>query len=134
MQVEIRTGGDGVACWNGEAIRAYAARIDAREQQLAGANPDLKVVPGQIRCYGCEVMEYDYGTRCTAILTLTRYAVEGELEPRAEDAKGSLLDIAGLETKIETPATIETHHTPEPSASAGGPSVRSGLRRLMGRS
>lgn len=128
MRVEIRTGGDGVACWNGQAIREYAAGVDQREQQLAAANPDLTVLAGQVKCYGCEVMEYDYGTRCTATLTRTRYTVEGEIAPRPEDAAGSLLDIPGLVSKIETPSTATTlDHQP-----AAAP-ARSGFRRLIGR-
>lgn len=132
MRVEIKAGGDGVACWNDQAIRAYVAGVEQREQQLSAANPDLVVLPGQVKCYGCEVMEYDYGTRCTAVLTHTRYTVSGEIQPRAEDAAGSLLDIPGLVSKIETPTTalVEDHSAATAAAST---SVRGGLRRLIGR-
>ena len=137
MRVDIRSGGDGVACWNGDAVRAYCGRATEREQRLAAANPDLVVAEGQVKCYGCEVMEHGYGTRCTAVMTLTLYSVEGEIMPREADAKGSLLDIPGLVSKIETPTELET----APAAAAApptarpepAPSVRGGLRRLIGR-
>lgn len=128
MRVDIRSGGDGVACWNGDAVRAFAGRATEREERLAAANPDLVVTPGQVKCYGCEVMEYDYGTRCTATLTKTRYTIEGEIPPRPEDAAGSLLDIPGLVSKIETPPTATTvDHQPTAAP------ARSGFRRLIGR-
>ncbi len=144
MRVDIKSGGDGVACWNAEAIAAYEQTITARESARAEANPDLTVTPARLKCYGCEVMEHGYGTRCTAVMTLTMYAVEGEIAPREADAKGSLLDIPGLVSKIDTPAELES---PAPAASAApspgqpgpsgrpepAPSVRGGLRRLIGR-
>jgi hypothetical protein len=143
MRVEIRSGGDGVACWNGDAVRAYCGRATEREERLRSANPDLVVMEGQVKCYGCEVMEHGYGTRCTAVMTLTLYAVEGEIAPREADAKGSLLDIPGLVSKIDTPAELETHAPAAPAAAPNGsapagrsdpaPSVRGGLRRLIGR-
>lgn len=143
MRVDIRSGGDGVACWNGDAVRAFCGRATEREERLAAANPDLVVHQGQVKCYGCEVMEHGYGTRCTAVLTLTLYSVEGEIAPREADAKGSLLDIPGLVSKIETPAELEhsaqaatsSPATPpsQPDRSEPAPSVRSGLRRLIGR-
>jgi hypothetical protein len=141
MRVEIRSGGDGVACWNGDAVRAFAAKATEREERLASRNPDLVVDQGQVKCYGCEVMEHGYGTRCTAVMTLTLYSVEGEIAPREADAKGSLLDIPGLVSKIETPAELEhaaQTTAPAPAASQTGrsepaPSVRGGLRRLIGR-
>ena len=64
-------------------------RSNEREALLAQRNPDLTVKPGVVSCYGCEVMEYDYGIKCTARLTRTRYLVEGELAPRSEDATGA---------------------------------------------
>jgi hypothetical protein len=133
MRVDIRTGGDGVACWNEQAIRAYAAEVDQREERLTSANPDLVILPGQVKCYGCEVMEYDYGTRCTATMTKPRFAVEGEIQPRAEDAAGSLLEIPGFVTKIETPATATSVDHTAAAAAASTPPARSGLRRLIGR-
>ena len=145
MRVEIRSGGDGVACWNGDAVRAYCGRATEREERLRAANPDLVVMEGQVKCYGCEVMEHGYGTRCTAVMTLTMYAVEGEIAPREADAKGSLLDIPGLVSKIDTPAELEhaaqtsmPASTPGPASGQPGraepaPSVRGGLRRLIGR-
>lgn len=99
MRVETKDGGDGVRCWNREAIQSYTDAVDARERQLAGRNPDLTLLPGLVKCYGCEVMEHDYGTKCTASLTRTRYAVGGEIEPRADDAQASLAEIPGLLTR-----------------------------------
>ena len=63
MRVEIKQGGDGVACWNAEAIAAYAAAVDAREAALAAANPDLVVTPGLVKCYGCEAAGVRHGFR-----------------------------------------------------------------------
>ena len=131
MRVDIRTGGDGVACWNAQAVRDYAAAVDEREQRLGAANPDLVVLSGQIKCYGCEVMDYGYGTRCTASLTKSRYGVRDEVQPRSEDMTGSLSEIPGLVSKLDAPAT-------EPSAAPTAPTspptpARSGLRRLIGR-
>lgn len=139
MRVDIRSGGDGVACWNGDAVRSYAARVTQREEQLAGANPDLVIATGQVKCYGCEVMDHGYGTRCTAVLTHGLYSVEGEVAPRAQDAAGSLLEVTGLVSKIETPPEVadpvapavtraRDNGTPTPASPA-----RSGLRRLIGR-
>ena len=77
-------------------------------------------------------MDHGYGTRCTAVLTHTLYSIEGEIEPRAADAAGSLLEIPGLVSKIDTPAEVAdppgAAAVPEPA-----PSVRGGLRRLIGR-
>ena len=99
MRVETKAGGDGVLCWNVEPIAAYAQQVNEQETRLARDNPDLVVKPGLLKCYGCEVMEYDYGVRCTAELKRTLYAVEGEIEPRAEDAKRSLAEVPGLLTR-----------------------------------
>ncbi len=79
MRVDIKEGGDGVACWNAEPIVAYAAAIDAREAALASANPDLDVTPGRVKCYGCQVNDFALGIRCTAELTrtLTAYSRSG---------------------------------------------------------
>ena len=96
MRVGTKDGGDGVRCWNREAVTRYVDQVNAREAQVAQANPDVVVLPGRLVCYGCEVMEYDYGIKCTASLTRTRYAVRDETEPRAEDAVGSLREIEGL--------------------------------------
>ena len=101
MRVDIKEGGDGVACWNAEAITAYAAAVDAREAALASANPDLDVTPGRVKCYGCQVNDFGLGIRCTAELTRTLYAVAGEVAPRAADASGSLADIPGLRSRVE---------------------------------
>ena len=57
-----KQGGDGVACWNAEAITAYAAAVDAREAALASANPDLVVTPGLVKCYGCEGSSSTWGS------------------------------------------------------------------------
>jgi hypothetical protein len=146
MQVDIKEGGDGVACWNAEAITAYAAATDARETALASANPDLVVTPGRVKCYGCQVNDFALGIRCTAELTRTLYAVAGEVAPRAADASGSLADIPGLRSRVEetdaaplvavvTPAAPVTSRpqgsrAPLPPAA---PERRSGLSRLLGR-
>ena len=139
MRVDIRSGGDGVACWNGGAIRAYAEGRTQREDRLAAANPDLVVAAGQVKCYGCEVMEHGYGTRCTAVLTQTLYSVEGEVAPRAQDSAGSLLDIPGLVSRIETPVEVAdpapaSRPTSQPASQpAQSAPSRGGLRRLIGR-
>jgi hypothetical protein len=96
VQNDIRAGGDGVQCWNAQAISAYVAGINDREARLSKDNPDVVVRTGRISCYGCEVLDYGYGTRCTAQLTRTYYVITGEIPPRAADAPGSLLDIPGL--------------------------------------
>lgn len=141
MRVEIKSGGDGVLCWNREAIQEHAASVTEHEGRLGRNNPDLVVKPGRISCYGCEVMEYDYGTKCTARLTKTLYAVEGEIAPRADDAKGSLAEIPGLLTRaperVAVPPTIEPV-VPEPATAASGAPggaapKRTGLRNLFGR-
>ena len=136
MRVDIRSGGDGVACWNGDAVRAYAARITRREEQLAAANPDLVIATGQVKCYGCEVMDHGYGTRCTAVLTHALYSIEGEIAPRAQDAAGSLLEVEGFVSKVETPADVDEPAPAVTRAQDNGttaPTVRGGLRRLIGR-
>src|SRR3712207_8630007 len=107
MHVGIKEGGDGVRCWNRQAVLAYADQVNSREVQIAQRNPDVAVLPGRLVCYGCEVMEYDYGIKCTAQLTRTRYAVQGETEPRAEDAVGSLQEVPGLLSRA--PARSEEH-------------------------
>jgi hypothetical protein len=99
VRVETKAGGDGVLCWNVEPIRAYAQQVNEQETRLARDNPNLVVKPGLLKCYGCEVMEYDYGVRCTAELKRTLYAIEGEIEPRPEDAKRSLAEVPGLLTR-----------------------------------
>ncbi len=136
MRVDIRSGGDGVACWNGDPIRAYAAGVTEREDRLAAANPDLVITTGQVKCYGCEVMDHGYGTRCTAVLTHALYSVEGEIAPRAQDAAGSLLEIPGLVSKIETPPELAEPAPAETRAQDNGTApapARGGLRRLIGR-
>jgi hypothetical protein len=153
MRVGTKDGGDGVRCWNREAIARYADQVNSREAQVAQANPDVVVLPGRLVCYGCEVMEYDYGIKCTASLTRTRYAVKGETEPRTEDAAGSLLEIEGLlgrapsgvqpqpvgarqPAPASSPAgaTAASTTTGAPAAaSAPGEPKRGGLRGLFGR-
>ena len=146
MQVDIKEGGDGVACWNAEAITAYAAAIDAREAALASANPDLDVTPGCVKCYGCQVNDFALGIRCTAELTRTLYAVAGEVAPRAADASGSLADIPGLRSRVEesevaplapattsaAPATSRPDEFTSPVPPVP-PERRGGLSRLLGR-
>lgn len=130
MQLEIREGGDGVACWNREAITAYVAMMDDREARLSHANPDVTVTPGRVKCYGCEVLEFDMGTRCTAELTRTLYAVDGEIAPRRADASASLGEIPGLLTRIDPdPATVH----PEAPAPAAPEPRRGGLLGRLGR-
>ncbi len=153
MRVDIKEGGDGVACWNAEAIVAYAAATDAREAALAAANPDLVVTPGRVKCYGCQVNDFALGIRCTAELTRTLYAVTGEVAPRLADAAGSLADIAGLQNRIDaadavalvretTPAAPSVSEPTGEPVSAPAPRLapppsaaprRSGLKGLLGR-
>jgi hypothetical protein len=117
MQVEIRTGGDGVACWNVEAITAYATAINEREAALGEANPDLRITPGRVKCYGCEVLEFDMGVRCTAEVTKTLYYVEGEVAPRRADASAYLSEIPGLLTRIDAPGATSQPTTSQPTTS-----------------
>jgi hypothetical protein len=120
MRVGTKDGGDGVRCWNKEAVTAYVDQVNAREALVDRNNPDVVVLPGQLICYGCEVMEFDYGVKCTAVLTRTRYAVEGEIPPRPEDAVGSLRDIVGLRSRApeEVVASVAA-----PSLAASGSST-----------
>jgi hypothetical protein len=143
MQVGIKDGGDGVRCWNTAAVMGYADEVNRRERQLAQDNPDVTVLPGRLVCYGCEVMEYDYGVKCTATLTRTRYAVQGEIEPRPDDAKGSLLDIPGFQGRapsdVEAEAKVATAAAAAPANGSHTPAApaadkpRSGLRGLFNR-
>jgi hypothetical protein len=154
MHVGIKDGGDGVPCWNRQAVTAYVDEVNRREQQVAERNPDVVVLPGRLVCYGCEVMEFDYGVRCTATLTKTRFAVDGETAPRAEDAAGSLLEVEGLLSRApdelheqvrnrekapvggtppaatERPAASSTALPPHPGREE---TRRGGLRGLFGR-
>ncbi len=133
MRVDIKQGGDGIACWNATAIAGYAATIDAREAALDEANPDLVVAPGSLKCYGCEVLEFDMGTRCTAELTRTLYSVAGEVSPRPADAAASLSEIPGLLTRIDA-ESAPPDETPEIHLAADAPPPRrSGLLGLLGR-
>jgi len=153
MRVGTKDGGDGVRCWNKDAVLAYADQVNAREAQIARENPAVVVLPGQLVCYGCEVMDYDYGVKCTASLTRTRYAVEGETQPRAEDAVGSLAEVVGLRHRApeeiaaqvkssdlaSAPSAPAAATAGSASASAGSSAAapqegrRSGLRGLFGR-
>lgn len=154
MHLEIKDGGDGVPCWNRQAVTAHVDEANRREQQVAERNPDVVVLPGRLVCYGCEVMEFDYGIKCTASLTRTRYAVEGETEPRAEDAAGSLLEVEGLRSRApaelheQVRAREKTTAGVASTGSAAGPAAqpptpsppagreeprRGGLRGLFGR-
>lgn len=128
MRVETKVGGDGVGCWNVAAIQTYVDQINQNEARLGAANPDLVVMSGRVRCYGCEVMEYDYGIKCTAELTRTRYGVHGEIQPRPEDAVGSLGEIPGLETRAPEgvrPVAVAADINPHSAGSA--PTRRRGL-------
>ncbi len=151
MHVGIKDGGDGVPCWNRQAVMAYADAVNRREQQVAGRNPDVVVLPGRLVCYGCEVMEFDYGVKCTATLTRTRYAVSGETEPRSEDAAGSLLEVEGMRSRAPEELHEQVRNREKapagatPTAAPPAPSSpppphpgrddtrRSGLRGLFGR-
>jgi hypothetical protein len=144
MRVEIKQGGDGVSCWNAEAIAAYAEAVDAREAALAAANPDLVVTPGLVKCYGCEQLEFDMGFGCTAKLTRTLYAVADEVAPRSADAAGSLSDITHLQGRIDAADAVErvpaTHAAapvapvaPSAPVPSSVPGRRSGLKGLLGR-
>lgn len=146
MRDGTKDGGDGVRCWNKAAIAAYVQAVDRREQQVAAANPDVRVLPGTLSCYGCEVMEYGYGIKCTATLTRTRYAVRDELEPRVEDARASLQEVEGMLTRA--PDEVEARlPAGDPPAAVAGPAAgahpaapaepveprRGGLRGLLRR-
>ena len=151
MHVGIKDGGDGVPCWNRQAVAAYADEVNRREQQVAERNPDVVVLPGRLVCYGCEVMEFDYGVKCTATLTRTRYAVSGETEPRTEDAAGSLLEVEGMRSRAPeelheqvrnrekapagvTPTAESPAPSPAPQPHPGRDDARrGGLRGLFGR-
>lgn len=155
MHVGIKDGGDGVPCWNRQAVLAHVDEVNRREQQVAERNPDVVVLPGRLVCYGCEVMEFDYGVKCTASLTRTRYAVQGETEPRAEDAAGSLLEVEGLRSRAPAELHEQVRDREKTAAgvastgSAAGPAApptttlaphpgrddsrRGGLRGLFGR-
>lgn len=139
MRVEIRNGVDGVECWNREAVHAYVAAVNEKEARLSRDNPDLVVTPGEVKCYGCVVQEYDYGIRCSAELTRTRFTVAGEVEPRAADAAAPLREIAGLESiKPGSEGLDPTDAAPLASwvvkSKPAPPSGRSGRRGLFGRS
>lgn len=153
MRVEIKDGGDGVACWNAEAILAYVHAIDAREARLREANPDLVVTPGRVKCYGCRLNDFGLGFQCTAEVTRNLYAIAGEVAPRAADAGGSLADIDGLQSRIDTEQAVRlVAADPQPAVAAPAPAAptpsvtapvpppapqpparRPGLGRLLGR-
>ncbi|MET1007961.1 MAG: hypothetical protein ABWX96_20585 [Propionibacteriaceae bacterium] len=139
MRVEIRAGGDGVACWNHQAIATYADEVNEREAHLTQRNPDLVVLPGRISCYGCEAQEYGYGIKCTAQISKTMFAVPGEIQPRPADAEGWHREIPGLATiRPEDADSSQTVPPPSPQTSID-PDVpvatgRSGLRGLFHRS
>jgi len=136
MRVEIRAGGDGVACWNQQAIAAYAKEVNEREAYLSERNPDLVVVPGRIGCYGCEVQEYGFGTKCTAQISKTVYGVPGEIQPRPADAAGWHREIPGLATIRPEDETASQASSPPavPPPDASPTSKRSVRRGLFGRS
>lgn len=136
MQVQIRSGGDGVACWNTEAVLAYASAVDEQEARVAAGNPDVDVRPGKVSCYGCEVMEYDLGVRCTASLTRTLFSVRGEVSPRTADAAAPITAIPGMVTRLDAPAQPVVAETPNPAGAAAPSSSppRQPVRRgLFGR-
>ncbi len=130
MRVDTKEGADGVRCWNVEAIAAYAQRSNEREAALTAANPDLVLLEGVFKCYGCEIQEYDYGIKCTAVVTRSRFGIDGEIEPRPEDAKTGLGSVPGLLTRApdEVAATVAE---PEPVEVA--PAARGRFRLFGGR-
>ncbi|MGI8458258.1 MAG: hypothetical protein ACR2LI_09115 [Propionibacteriaceae bacterium] len=153
MRVEIKEGGDGVACWNAAAVQRHADASTATEDHISAANPDVRVIEGSIRCYGCEVQEYHYGTKCTAMLTKTLYVVRDQIGPRTADAAGSLLEIDGLKTIEPGSKGLGSHNAPVDAATAPVPAEtgsggdgrvaqeppdreprKSGLRGIFGRS
>ena len=131
MKVETKDGGDGVRCWNVAAIRSYSTSTNAREERVTANNPDVEVFPGLLRCYGCEVMEYDYGIRCTAELTLTRYAVRDELAPTPADAAASLNQIPDF--LLRAPEAVEKVAETPPAPVQTYAAKKPGLRGLFGR-
>ena len=133
MRVEIKSGGDGISCWNAEAIAGYAASVETREVALAEANPDLVVTPGLLKCYGCEVLEFDMGTRCTAELTRTLYSIDGEVSPRDADAAASLAEIPGMRTRIDAENAVDQIPEVYEAADQSPASRRSGLFGILGR-
>lgn len=147
MRVYIKDGGDGVACWNTEAVRSYAAGIDAEEARLARDNPDVVVSPGQFRCYGCERLEWEDGARCTAELTVTLYGVKDQIPPRLADASASLQVVPGLRSRLLDEEAVPVNASTQPDhATSRAPSVapkwkeppeaeprKVGLRGLLGR-
>lgn len=100
MEVHTRSGGDGVLCWNAEAISGYIRATESRQAQLVAANADLVATPGTLSCHGCVTLEYGNGSRCTAELTRTLYAVREEIGPRAGDASASPSVIPGFRGRI----------------------------------
>ena len=138
MRIDIKNGIEGVACWNRGAVTAYAAAVNEKEEQLSRDNPDLVLRPGQVKCYGCVVQEYDYGIRCSAEVTRTRFVVEGEVEPRAADAAASLREVPGLQAiKPGSEGSDPTDAAPLASWVVRDKSAehapRSGRRGLFGR-
>ena len=118
-------------------VRAYAAGVTEREERLDAANPDLLVIPGQVKCFGCEVMDHGYGTRCTAVLTHPLYSVEGELAPRAAGRGGLAARDPRLRQQDRDPGRARRARPATTRAQDNGTTgrrhVRGGLRRLIGR-
>lgn len=121
MQVDIKQGGDGFRCWNADAIEAFAAATNAREAQLSAANPDVVLIAGRVKCYGCQVNDFDLGVRCTAELTRTLFAVAGEVAPRAADAGGSLADIPDLVSRLTSEQAVNQAQGERPATVATAP-------------
>lgn len=145
MQMEISQGGDGASCWNRQAVEAHVREQTEKEARLSRDNPDLVVLGGRVKCYGCALQEYHYGVKCTAQLTRTRFALPGEIEPRAADAAASQQDIAGLlaikpgsqDQEAVAAAAPAGSLGADPSASAAPPPAvparHGGLRGLFNR-
>ena len=129
MEVNIRCSKSEEVCWNAKAIKAYSDMVNAKEARLA-ANPDLTIIPGKIACQGCVVNRWGKGTFCTAQLTETQFAADGERLPRPEDAFGSTLQIAGFTMIKPGSGDIITETV---AATEKSPQVKHVLRRLFHR-
>lgn len=97
MEINISCTPSEESCWNDKAIRAHVEQVNAKEARLA-ENPDLTVFPGSIACIGCIQNQWGNGTICSAQLTKTQIAVDGEQPPHQEDAFGSMSQISGFMT------------------------------------
>ena len=79
MQVDLNCTKVDEACWNVDAINAYAERATNEELRQSCAF-DVQVFPGRIACTGCIVGQDGQDTLCSARLTPTRVEVWGHPE------------------------------------------------------